>query len=59
MIADEDLGIKIAENPEEAFWTKLKDESIKRIESNKHEIIINTKIIELANEKLAEQKNGK
>lgn len=55
----EDLGIKIAENPEEAFWTKLKDESIKRIESNKHEIIINTKIIELANEKLAEQKNGK
>ena len=55
----EDLGIKIAENPEEVFWTNLKKESIKSIESNKHEIIINESIIKLADEKLAENKNGK
>jgi len=55
----EDLNIKIAENPEEAFWTKIKDESIKRIESMKHEIIINEAIIRLSNEKISEVKNGK
>ena len=53
------IDVKIAETPEIAFWTKLKDESIKRVESNKHEIIINESIIKLADEKLAENKNGK
>lgn len=48
----EDLGIKIAEDPEEAFWTKLKEESQKRIDSMKHEIIINEAVIKLAEDKL-------
>lgn len=48
----ENDNIKIAEDSEEAFWTKLREESLKRIESMKHEITINEAIIKLAEEKL-------
>ena len=56
MISDED--VKIALNPEEAFWSKVRDEASKRIKDMRHEIIINEAITKLANEKLAENENG-
>ena len=55
----EDLQLKIAENPEEAFWTQLKDKCVKDIVSHNREIIINEAIIELAKYKINEVKNGK
>jgi hypothetical protein len=56
MIEDKKLGAKIAENPEEAFWIGIKDKCLKDIESNKHEIIINEAIIELADKKIKTNK---
>ena len=53
MITDEQ--VKIALNPEEAFWNKVLDEAQSRIVQMKHEIIINEAVIKLANEKLAEK----
>ncbi len=50
--------IVIAGNSEEAFWTNLQKESNKRIEQMRHEIMINEAIIELANKKIDEVKNG-
>jgi hypothetical protein len=55
MIEDKELELKLAESPEEAYWTKLKEQTIKTIESLKHEIIINECILKLADEKLAEK----
>jgi hypothetical protein len=51
----EDSEVKIAENPEEAFWKTLEKESIKRIEQMRREIIINETIVKLSQEK----QNGK
>jgi len=56
MIEDKELGLKVAENPEIAFWTELKSKSLKSIETLKHEIIINEAIIKLAEEKISEVK---
>ena len=33
MIEDEELGLKIAENSDEAYWTELKEKCIKAIET--------------------------
>lgn len=60
MIEDKELGLKIADNPEEAFWIKLKEQTIKTIDSYKHEIIVNEAVLKLAEEKINEvQTNGK
>lgn len=60
MIEDKELGLKIASNPEEAFWTKLKEKATADILSNEREIIINKAVIELADKKIVEvQTNGK
>lgn len=50
----EDKDVKIAKNPEEAFWLKIKEESLKRIEGMKHEIVINEEIVKLAERKISE-----
>lgn len=52
MIKDKELGLKFAENSEEAFWTKVKEEAEKRTEQMRHEIIINQAVIELAEKKI-------
>ena len=49
------LGVKIG-TPEEVFWTGVKKKGEDMIAQSKHEIIINTKIIELADQKLKEEK---
>ncbi len=57
MISDAD--VKIAENPNEAFWIEFKNKCLKDIEMNKREIIINETLVELASKKIDEVKNGK
>jgi hypothetical protein len=51
----EELNVKIAENPEQAFWNNLEKDAQKRIEQMKHEIIISEAIVKLSQEK----QNGK
>ena len=50
MIQDSD--VKIAKNPEEAFWIELKEKCEKEIANNKRGIIINEEIIKLCNRKI-------
>lgn len=52
MFKNKDLGLKVADNKEEAFWTTVKEEAQKRIESMQHEIVINQAVIELAEKKI-------
>ena len=52
MIEDKKLGLKMAENPEEAFWTVCKESCKKSIDQAKHEIIIQTEVLKLARSKL-------
>jgi hypothetical protein len=52
MIEDDELRLKMADNSEEAYWIKLKDEVVKRIDSMRKEIIINEAILVLALEKI-------
>jgi len=49
-----DVDVKIADNPEEAFWIGLRDRALKDIETHHREIIINGAIIELAHKKIDE-----
>ena len=55
MSEDEDLGIKIG-TPEEAFWTDLKKRIEKEMEHSRHELIINSEVLKLAERKLEEEK---
>jgi len=52
MIEDKKLGIKVAVNTQEAFWSEMKDRIIKDIENNKHNIEISEHILKLAETKL-------
>lgn len=54
MLEDKDLGLKIAVNPDEAFWIKLKEDTQKQIQTYKREIIVNEAVIELAEKKIKE-----
>lgn len=46
-----ELGVKVA-NKEEAFWIGIKERAEKEIENSKREIIINGRIIQLAEEQI-------
>lgn len=48
MLEDKELGLKIAEDPEEAFWHKLEKETVERLKNLDREIIINREILSLA-----------
>jgi ribosomal protein L9 len=52
MIEDEELGLKIAENSDEAFWTETKEKCMKAIEAEERNMKINKKMIELCEEQL-------
>jgi hypothetical protein len=52
MIEDKELGLKIAENAEEAFWEDLKKKCEKDIRSSEQTIAIAKHIIELCKEKI-------
>jgi hypothetical protein len=57
MIEDKELGLKIAENDDEAFWEASKKRCEKEIEMNKREIIINEHILILCRQKLEKPKD--
>lgn len=52
MIEDPSLGLKVAENPEEALWTRVKEQATKAIEGLKKEILINEALAEVASTRL-------
>lgn len=55
MIKDKKLGLKIAENPVEALWIKVKNEAEMLIKQSKENLIIQTAMYELAEKKLEEK----
>jgi hypothetical protein len=52
MIEDKELGLKIAENSDEAFWTETKEKCLKAIEAEERNLKINRRMIELCEEQL-------
>ena len=52
----DELNVKIAINPEEAFWKQLEEKCVKDIATHEREIIINKAIIDLAKQKIDEVK---
>lgn len=53
IVEEEKLGVKIAENPEEAFWENLKVKRQEEILNLKREIIINENLIKLCEERIS------
>jgi len=52
MIEDKKLGLKIAENKDEAFWSEMKTKIEKDIDMNKKNIEISEHILKLVANKL-------
>jgi len=52
MIENEELGLKIAENTDEAFWTETKKKCEDAIAAEERNMKINKKMIELCEEQL-------
>ena len=52
MIEDKELGLKIAEDSEEALWFKVKKESAQLIKMSEDNLIIQKAMNELADAKL-------
>ena len=52
MIENKDLGVKIAENQDEVFWTETKEKCQEGIKAETRNIEINKKIIELCDEQI-------
>lgn len=59
MIEDKNLGLKVAENPDEARWEGIKERAEKNIIDNETEMEISRAIIKLAEEKLKEIKKDR
>jgi hypothetical protein len=56
MIEDKKLGLKVAENAEEAFWTKSKKGAEESILQSKREIIIHEEILKLCDRMISAEK---
>lgn len=52
MIENEELGLKVAENPTEKLWIGIKERAEQAIISSQAEIEIQEKILELAKTKI-------
>lgn len=52
MIEDEKLGLKIAENSDEKFWTETKEKCEEAIEAEERNLKINRTMIKLCEEEL-------
>ena len=52
MIEDKKLGIKVAENTDEAFWTETKERCLEGIKAEERNLKINAKMLELCKEEL-------
>jgi len=56
MIKDKKLGLKIAENPKEALWEKVRREAEMLIKQSEDNLIVQREMLKLAESKL---KNAK
>ena len=54
MIEDKELGLKVAESEDEAFWEEVKQNSLKDIDNLNKLLKFQTAIVEMANSKLIE-----
>ena len=52
MIENKELGVKIAENPDEVFWAETKEKCLEAMNSENRNLKINIKIIELCDEQV-------
>lgn len=52
MIEDKELGLKIAENTDEKFFTELKEKCEEALKAEARNIKINKKMLELCEEEL-------
>ena len=52
MIEDEKLGVKIAENTDESFWTETKEKCQEAIAAEHRNLKINEQLIKLCEEQL-------
>ena len=52
MIENEELGLKIAENSDEKFWTETKEKCEEAIETEKRNLKINKQMLKLCEEEL-------
>lgn len=57
MIKDDELGLKIAENPLEALWISVVEAREKTIKSYEDALIIERAFLELARQKASEAKS--
>jgi len=52
MIEDEKLGLKIAENSDEKFWTETREKCIEAVAVEERNLKINKRMIELCEQEL-------
>jgi len=58
MIEEKELGVKIAENSDEAFWTDMKEKCTEAIKTEHRNIKVNEKLIILAESEIAKDLNS-
>ena len=52
MIEDKKLGVKVAEDSDERFWTETREKCLEAIKAEKRNLKINEKMLELCKEEL-------
>ena len=52
MIEDKSLGLKIAENSDEHFWTETKEKCLEAVDAEKRNIKINKAILKVCKREL-------
>lgn len=52
MIENKELGVKIAENPEEALWVRVRDQTKLRITELENTLLVERAVTEMCEEKL-------
>ena len=57
MIEDKDLGLKVAETPEEEIWERFREARESSIKSLNESLVIEKEMLKLANKKLQEIEN--
>ena len=51
MIEEKELGVKIAENPIEALWARVRDNTAQRITELKNTLIVEETVLKMAEKK--------
>ena len=53
MIEDKELGVKIAEDTDEKFWTEMQEKCTESIKTEHRNLKVNEKLLELSKEELS------